>query len=229
MDENQKIIMVQSPSFIIRLICLGVISMVVLREIFIFFIISSIICTSTYAQSTPRFKKGHYQFGSELGYSAGIDLPTGVDRTDIQFFHIAANFQYDLTGNIGRGKFYQGNLYWFTELGADILHNPEYGYLLGFSPVMFQYKFVQPSRRWAPTLLGGAGFSLTNWDEKDLAEREIRGEFQFLLHIGAGLEFFRSKGGSFSINYRLFHVSNAGTKTPNIGLNSNLFSIGFTF
>jgi lipid A 3-O-deacylase len=195
------------------------------------FIISCVflISTNAYAGSlVPRFEKGHYQFGAELGYGAGVNLPSGPDRTDIQFFHIAANFQYDLTGNIGK-SWYQGNLYWFTELGADFLHNPEFGSLVGISPLMVQYKFIKPNKKWAPTVLAGAGVSLTDWDEKDLAEREIGGDFQFLLHLGTGLEFFRPNGGSFSVNYRFFHISNAGTQRPNIGLNANLFTLGFTF
>ncbi len=204
--------------------------MKLVRKTLFFFIFSLAFClgSNALAGSVERFEKGHYQFGGELGYGGGVNIPLGIDRTDIQFFHIAANFQYDLTGSIGK-SFYQGNLYWFTELGADFLHNPAFGSLVGISPVMLQYKFVKPGRSWAPSLLGGAGFSVTDWDEKDLAEREIGGDFQFLLHLGVGLEFFRPKGSSFSVNYRFFHVSNAGTQKPNIGLNANLLTLGFTF
>mgnify|MGYP001328953685 CR=1 FL=1 len=196
----------------------------------IFFLVfaSIFFVKNTHAESTPSFEKGHAQFGVELGYGAGLNLPTRRDRTDIQFFHFAANYQYNLTGDIGK-LFYKGNLYWLTELNANFLHNPEFGSLIGISPAIFQYKFLKPNRKWTPTLLGGAGISLTDWDEKNLAEKEIGGDFQFLLHFGVGLEFFRLKGESFSINYRFLHVSNAGTKRPNIGLNANLFTIGFKF
>ncbi len=99
-------------------------------------------------------------------------------------------------------------------------------YLVGFSPLMAQYKFLSPERNWAPNFLIGAGFSLT--DRKDVAERELGTEFQFLLHGGAGLEFFKEEG-AYSINYRFFHVSNAGIKFPNIGLNAHLFTMGMRF
>jgi len=91
---------------------------------------------------------------------------------------------------------------------------------------MAQYKFLSPKRRWAPNILLGAGFSMTNW--KDIAERELGSDFQFLLHAGAGLEYFKKKG-AYSINYRLFHVSNAGIQFPNIGLNAHVFSLGMRF
>ena len=99
-------------------------------------------------------------------------------------------------------------------------------FLLGWSPLMAQYKFLNPKRRWAPNILLGAGASMTNW--KDIADRELGTEFQFLLNLGVGLEYFK-KNGAYSINYRLFHVSNAGIKFPNIGLNAHVFSLGMRF
>jgi hypothetical protein len=100
------------------------------------------------------------------------------------------------------------------------------GYLIGWSPVMAQYKFLSSKRRWAPNVLLGAGFSMTDW--KDEATRELGSEFQFLLHLGAGLEYFK-KEGAYSINYRLFHVSNAGIQFPNIGLNAHMITMGMRF
>ena len=46
---------------------------------------------------------------------------------------------------------------------------------LGISPLLFQYKFINPKRKWAPNILLGAGASHSNWD--DVAERELEGEF----------------------------------------------------
>ena len=91
---------------------------------------------------------------------------------------------------------------------------------------MLEYKFLHSERTWAPTILAGAGFSMTNW--KDQADYELGSEVQFLLHAGAGLEIFH-ESGSYSLNYRLFHVSNAGIQRPNIGLNSHVFSLGLRF
>ncbi|NIQ01117.1 MAG: hypothetical protein GWM98_12490, partial [Nitrospinaceae bacterium] len=129
------------------------------------------------------------------------------------------------TGVIG-DSWYRGALYWHNELGFATLLNRDGEYLVGFSPLMAQYKFLSPDRGWAPSILAGAGFAYTNW--KDQAERELGSEFEFLLHAGAGLEFFLNQG-SYSINYRFFHVSNAGIESPNIGLNSHVFSLGFQF
>ena len=69
-------------------------------------------------------------------------------------------------------------------------------FLVGWSPVMAQYKFLSSKRRWAPNVLLGAGFSMTNW--KDEATRELGSEFQFLLHM-------RGRVGIFQEERRLLH------------------------
>tara|TARA_B100000686_G_scaffold353865_1_gene461188 strand:- start:2987 stop:3598 length:612 start_codon:yes stop_codon:yes gene_type:complete len=197
------------------------------QVIFVVIIFSDLVLAGE-GSGPARFEKGHYEFGAEVGYGVGHNIPFAKNRTHIQFAHIAANFQLDLTGNIGR-SYSQGNLNWYPEFNASLLHNPDSGTLIGFSPLMFQYKFIKPRRKWAPTVLGGAGIALTDWDEDNLAATEISGDFQFLLHAGFGLEYFRPKSGSFSVNYRLLHVSNAGMERPNVGLNASLITLAFTF
>ncbi|MFQ5715964.1 MAG: acyloxyacyl hydrolase [Nitrospinales bacterium] len=178
--------------------------------------------------SPTRFKKGSYDFGFQLGYGAGLNIPSGPDRTDVQFGFFAPNFKYDLLGNIGQ-SFYQGNLYFVSEIDFIFTHHPATGYLIGGSPIL-QYKFIKPKKRkWAPTILAGIGFANTDLDKKSVADREISGNFQFLIHFGLGLEFFKSDRGSISLNYRYFHISNAGIESPNIGLNTNVFTLGFSF
>ena len=99
-------------------------------------------------------------------------------------------------------------------------------YQIGVSPVLVEYKFLSPTRSWAPHILLGGGFSYG--DFIDGAPRELGTKFQFLLHAGAGFEYFLKKG-SVSLNYRLFHLSNSGIESPNIGLNAHQFTIGFSF
>lgn len=178
--------------------------------------------------SPKRFEKGYSEFGFQIGYGAGLNIPSGPDRTDVQFVFFAPNFKYDLTGNIGQ-SFYQGNLYLMSEITLLALHHPDSGYLVGGSPIL-QYKFVDPKRSWAPTILGGIGFANTDIDKKSIADREISGNFQFLIHFGVGIEFFKiDEEKSISINYRFLHISNGGIEKPNIGLNTNMFSLGFSF
>jgi hypothetical protein len=173
---------------------------------------------------SERFGKGGSSFGVQGGFGYTVDLPSG-DRPDISFLFLFPNYQYNIFGVVG-DSWYQGALYWHVEAGGAYALNHDEKFLVGFSPIMAEYKFLSPKRNWAPTLLMGAGFSYTNW--KDIAVDELGSEFQFLVNTGAGLEFFRDQG-SFSINYRLFHISNSNIESPNVGLNAHVFSLGIRF
>jgi hypothetical protein len=174
---------------------------------------------------SQRFEKGSSDFGAQLGWGHTVDLPPGRNRTDMGFAFFFPNWQHNLTGLINEGSWKQGAWFYHMEAGLAFADRDD-KLLFGWSPLIFQYKFLSPKRRWAPNILLGAGASMTNW--KDVAERELGSEFQFLLHIGGGLEYFK-EDGAYSFNYRLFHVSNAGIQFPNIGLNAHVFSLGMRF
>ncbi|MEC7641832.1 MAG: acyloxyacyl hydrolase [Nitrospinota bacterium] len=177
------------------------------------------------SSSPLRFTKGNMGYGLDVGYGFGFNLPTSEDRTDSQFVFFAPNVEYDLTGNINEGKFYQGNLNLLNEITLLVFQHPETGVLAGWSP-MLEYKFIKPARKWAPTFLAGIGFSYTDFNRN---VREITGDFQFLLHAGIGIDFYDTFLGDVSVNYRLLHISNAGIESPNTGLNTGVISLGFTF
>jgi len=183
---------------------------------------------------SKRFKKGSYDFGAQIGGGYTIELPSGTDRTDITMLFFFPNWQYNVTGLIGE-SWYQGALFYHVEAGfVHALKGPSGSsrkyksdaWQWGFSPVMAQYKFLSPKRKWAPNILLGAGFSYGDWTY--LAPGEISTAFEFLLHAGAGIEFY-NRTNAWSLNYRLFHLSNSAIRLPNIGLNAHVFSLGLRF
>ena len=174
---------------------------------------------------SKRFKKGSHNFGAQIGWGYTFDLPPGRDRINIGMLFFFPNWQSNITGLIGE-SWYRGALFHHVEAGFANAVDRGGNWLWGFSPLMAQYKFLSPRRKWAPNILAGAGFSYGDWN--DLAEREIATEFEFLLHVGAGVEFY-NRTNAWSLNYRLFHVSNSGIKMPNIGLNAHVFSLGMRF
>ena len=201
-----------------------------MRRILFIWIVTVVIASPVFvgAQNfSDRFAKGNTSFGGELGFGHTFNLPPGKDRTDLSFAFIFPNWQKNLTGIIAPTSPLQGALYWHVEAGLAQLTHRDHEYLIGFSPVMVNYKFLNSQRKWAPNILVGAGFAMQDWDDTP-AEYELGSEFQFLLHGGVGVELFR-ESGTYSLNYRLFHVSNAGIEKPNIGLNSHVFSLGFRF
>lgn len=193
--------------------------------ILFFLFLSTQIAVADETNFSKKLKKGFGSFGIQMGFGFTDDIPSGEDRADLSFLFVFPNYQYNLTGLIG-DSWYQGTLNWHIEMGYASIVNRDEEFLIGLSPLMMQYKFINPKRKWAPNILLGGGFSYANFN--DIAKRELGGEFQFLLHAGAGLEIFKDKW-SYSINYRLLHISNAGIDDPNVGLNAHVVSLGFQF
>jgi opacity protein-like surface antigen len=54
-------------------------------------------------------------------------------------------------------------------------------------------------------------------------------EFNFVLTGGVGVSFFIAPHVAFNVGYRFHHISDAGTKYPNLGLNASLPFGGFSF
>jgi lipid A 3-O-deacylase len=72
--------------------------------------------------------------------------------------------------------------------------------------------------------LGVGGHLLTKqW----IADRDLSSNFQFGLHMGAGLGF--GDKGRYELMYRYQHLSNANTRTPNQAINFHLVSFRYAF
>jgi len=186
-----------------------------------------------------RFEQGTVSWGFQIGYGFTTDIPSPPeqvgDRTNIEFLYLFPNWKYNLTGLIGKGAL-RGALYWAVEAGLAIaVTDPEFqgrptddapSYVLGLVPFQLEYKFISPDRRWVPFIFGGAGGSVGDFNR---AAREISTQFEFILNSGAGIEYYFDNGPAVSFNYHFWHLSNSDIKAPNIGLNSHVFTLGFSF
>jgi hypothetical protein len=178
-------------------------------------------------EDSNRFTAGASEFGLQLGWGRAVNIPPNFPRTKWTFAFFFPNYKRNLTGIVG-DSFFRGTLSWVTELGLVEAYKPSSGYVYGFSPLILEYKFVQPNAKIIPYVFIGAGFAYTDWNEKSF-QREIATNFEFLLHLGGGVEFYKTKHGALSLNYRFFHISNAGIKFPNIGVNANVVNLGYSF
>ncbi len=195
--------------------------------------------STSFPNFESRFAKKQYEFGFSLGYGFTVNIPpvdaASDERTRIRFAHFSPNFKYNLTGLVGKSV-YRGALYWVIEvqLAATVEDPTRNGrvaddapnFLFGLVPAQLEYKFLNPNRSWAPFLFAGIGGSWGEWFQET---REISTAFEFTLQGGAGIEYFFDNGTSLNFNYRLWHLSNSNVKSPNIGLNAHVFSLGFSF
>ncbi|HTL61857.1 MAG TPA: acyloxyacyl hydrolase [Nitrospira sp.] len=58
---------------------------------------------------------------------------------------------------------------------------------------------------------------------------EESSRFNFVLSAGGGLSWYVTSQLALNVGYRFLHISNAGTRYPNLGLNSSLPFGGFSF
>jgi hypothetical protein len=107
------------------------------------------------------------------------------------------------------------------ELWSGAQYHPDRAYLVGLTPIM-RYHFM-PGSRWTPFIDGGAGVTAT-----DIGRPDLSTTFEFNLQAGAGLHWKLRQDLAFTFQARYIHLSNAHIDTPNLGVNSFLFSVGLT-
>jgi lipid A 3-O-deacylase len=162
----------------------------------------------------------------EISLSAGYLLPhrlTTEHTTKQSGPALMPSWAMVLTDPIGK-SFYRGQLL----LGAEIVYiqfqEPFLTHGVGFTPKI-KYMF-EGTGRLRPYIEFAGGPFYT-----DLGGRipEESSRFNFILTAGGGLSWFFTSQFSFNVGYRFHHISNAGTRMPNLGLNSSLPFGGFSF
>jgi opacity protein-like surface antigen len=166
------------------------------------------------------FRKGTLQAGGTVGAGFGIRVfGTAVDH-DLAL--ASANLGWVFTDVMASDKWYRGNLELLVELFGGEQFKPNDRYFIGLTPLI-RYNFATGSR-WVPFVDAGAGVSSTNIDGPDLT-----GNFQFNIQVGTGIHYFLSDRTALTVQYRWLHFSNAHTRLPNNGTNTEMFQVGVSW
>ncbi len=161
-----------------------------------------------------------------IGLTTGPFFPlrVGISQSSKLFGEaFMPSWMVTLTEPIGSG-WYQGQMALGAELVAFHTHSPITAYGVGLTP-----KMVYTSTafgRVRPFIEGGGGPAWT-----DLGGRvpEQAGQFNFLVWGGAGCAYQMTPAWALTAGYRVIHISNAGTRSPNSGLNFGLPFLGLTY
>jgi opacity protein-like surface antigen len=165
------------------------------------------------------FPRGGYVLSLEGGYGEQFDA-WNTTITGFDFFNAGVRFGFLPWGAVGSGP-----LKGAFEIGLEPIYQrffepeKEKAFFAGLGAVA-RYHFL-PLGRFVPYVeLGGApGYT-------DLNSREQQTNVVFLLFGGVGASFFVSERTALYAGYRLQHVSNADTSSPNMGINSHTGVIG---
>ena len=128
-----------------------------------------------------------------------------------------------LTEPIGAG-WYQGQVALGAELIAIHTYEPITAFGAGFTP-----KLVYTSTTFGqvgPFVEAGGG---PMWTDLGGRVPEQPGQFNFLVWAGAGASYHMTPTWALTAGYRLMHISNGGTRSPNSGLNFGLPFIGLSY
>ena len=162
----------------------------------------------------------------EVGLTAGYLLPhrlTQDHTTKQQGPAFMPSLMVTLSDPLG-DSWYRGQV----SVGAEMVYiqfqEPILTHGFGFTPKI-KYTFAALDRIRPFAEFAGGPF----WT--DLAGKipEESSRFNFVLTAGFGVSYFLTDRAALNVGYRFHHISNGGTRYPNIGLNASLPFGGFSF
>ncbi|MFQ5656956.1 MAG: acyloxyacyl hydrolase [Candidatus Methylomirabilales bacterium] len=169
------------------------------------------------------FGLGKHEIGLSVGYGFGIPLggTSGTDLEDVDYIYVAPRWGIGITRPLGGDAWYRGNFEFLFE-GAFLINvEPKSGFA-GGATAMFRYNFL-PGGDFIPFLQLGAGIVGLDFNLQDQADG-----FNFTPQGGVGFHYFVSDRTALTAEWRLHHISNAGSNDPNNGINSSLFLVGLS-
>jgi Lipid A 3-O-deacylase (PagL). len=160
-----------------------------------------------------RLRRGLRERDFSVGYGKKIQISRFKERTKVTMYQLLPRW----------GRFKDDRQEFIWELPITYFSKPETAYAAGLS-LMYRYHFSS-NRRFAPFVEAGSGFVFTNLDDKI---DELTGGFQFSPQAGIGIRSALSPSSDLIVSARWFHLSNAGTRTPNVGLNNYMITAGYS-
>jgi hypothetical protein len=115
-----------------------------------------------------------------------------------------------------------GNLEGIIQFMAGAQDNPHSAYFLA-SNAGLRYHF-RTGTPFVPFIGGSIGVGVTDIDDADAT-----GKFQFNQQATAGVRYFFNPSTALTFDYSLWHISNAGMREPNDGVNAHVLSLGLVW
>lgn len=162
-------------------------------------------------------QKGTWEFGVWTGGGHGLTgstSGTGIWNAGFRIGRV-------LTGEHGPG-FLRGNLEWAGDvIPAYVIFQDRTVYGAGFNPFLFKWNFTG-GHKVAPFFETGAGLLFTAHDVPPGTST-----INFTPQAGLGLHIFTREKRAVTLTGKYVHISNAGLSTPNPGINTIQFTIGY--
>ncbi len=154
-------------------------------------------------------RKGSWEAGAALDFSisGAAGPPIG---TVIRAFWLTPHVGYTFV----EMPWYPASFQIFAEPYAALITTPTETYYVGLDLILRHTLLVW--NRVSPYIEGGAGIIHTN-----LRQRALGGTIEFTPQGGAGFYVHLTERLALNVGYRFHHISNAGTASQNLGVNSH--------
>ncbi|HEY7162774.1 MAG TPA: acyloxyacyl hydrolase [Acidobacteriota bacterium] len=170
------------------------------------------------SDSAEVYQKGNWGLGFYGAGGKGVNgstASTEVAWTGVHYKRIMS----DVKGN----GFWRGTF----EYGAEfqplfLIFQEETVYGFHFSPLLMRWNFQKPATHIVPFFEFGGGMLFTQDQVPKTSSR-----FNFTPQAGVGLSFFNGGGNGVTFQLKYMHISNAGIKKPNPGINSIQMLAGY--
>jgi hypothetical protein len=176
-----------------------------------------LLCGLAGAQDSSPMSGKPWDLGVWVG--GGFSVPGGTK--DTQVMNVGVRLGKVLTGNSRVGNF---------EWSADVM--PIY-YVLqpfkqnafggAFNPLNLTWNLTREEHRLVPFAELGGGVLFTNKNVPIITNSTTN----FLTHASFGVHLFTQEKRAFTLSAKYEHISNAGLATPNPGINTMQFTLGY--
>ena len=176
-------------------------------------------------RSSLRPEEGFQSGTWHLGLMGGYSIPHKIFQGRAANVHFAPLlFQIGYTVTDVHGPFpVRGSLELLLEPTFMVTTSPSTTFGEGAS-LLLRYNFVTGTR-WVPFFDLGMGILHWNLRLPTILETQLN----FMLQTGPGLHYFATDHLAITGQVRLHHISNAGMKSPNIGINSTVYLLGVSY
>jgi lipid A 3-O-deacylase len=167
------------------------------------------------------FQSGTWHLGVKTGGTDTVKVFANR-HPDVQF--VPVFFQIGYTVTDVHGPFpVRGSLEVIFEPTFLVTTNPETE-VGGGASLLFRYNFVTGTR-WVPFFEVGVGIL-----DVDLnVPRDLNSQFNFTILGGPGINYFVTDNLAILGQVGLHHISNAGRRSPNVGVNSVMGLLGVSY
>ncbi len=168
----------------------------------------------------PYWQPGASYLGFQAGWGKGFS--GHGDTRQVEYIAVFPHLGFDISGMVGTGRWYGGNLDLLFEAEYFSSLEPQTGDSAG-GAILLRHNF-RPWPRLSPYLEIGFGVGYLDFDLRDQADGLI-----FYPQFGAGLNYAISRRLNLNAGWRYHHMSNAGREQPNSGIDANVFLLGFSY